>query len=107
MVFIEWHAVDAVMKQSETAGAVIVKHAQNTFYGGYAEYFNDLDGHGWEIAWNPSWSIEDRKKYDISRCQLTGYATLLYGASDPHVLCHQRLTVGSIEQPNFPGSRHE
>jgi len=51
--------VDAVMKQSETAGAVIVKHAQNTFYGGYAGYFKDLDGHLWEVAWNPSWSIED------------------------------------------------
>lgn len=43
--------VDAVMKQSETAGSVIGKHAQNnTFYGGYAGYFKDLDGHSWEIA---------------------------------------------------------
>ena len=46
--------VDAVMKQAESAGAVIVKGAQDTFYGGYAGYFKDPDGHLWEIAWNPN-----------------------------------------------------
>lgn len=45
--------VDAVMSQAEDAGAVIVKPAQDTFWGGYAGYFKDLDGHLWEIAWNP------------------------------------------------------
>src|SRR6266513_2905027 len=46
--------VDAVMKQAENAGAVIVKPPQDTFYGGYAGYFKDPDGHLWEIAWNPN-----------------------------------------------------
>lgn len=45
--------VDAVISQAEDAGAAIVKPAQDTFWGGYAGYFKDLDGHLWEIAWNP------------------------------------------------------
>lgn len=45
--------VDAVMRQAELAGARIVKPAQATFYGGYAGYFQDPDGHLWEIAFNP------------------------------------------------------
>jgi catechol 2,3-dioxygenase-like lactoylglutathione lyase family enzyme len=45
--------VDAVMAQARAAGAVIVKPAQNTFWGGYAGYFQDPDQHLWEIAWNP------------------------------------------------------
>jgi len=47
--------VDAVMKEAEKAGAHIVKAAQPTFYGGYAGYFQDPDGHMWEVAWNPQW----------------------------------------------------
>lgn len=45
--------VDAVMAEARTAGATIVKPAQDTFYGGYAGYFLDPDQHLWEIAWNP------------------------------------------------------
>ena len=45
--------VDAVMRQAQRAGARIVKPAQATFYGGYAGYFQDPDGHLWEIAFNP------------------------------------------------------
>ena len=45
--------VNAVMAQAEKAGATIVKPAEKTFYGGYAGYFQDPDGHMWEIAWNP------------------------------------------------------
>ena len=51
--------VDAVMEQAGKAGAVIVKLAQDTFYGGYAGYFQDPDQHLWEIAWNPQWSIPE------------------------------------------------
>lgn len=47
-------AVDEVMDQAERAGAEIVKRAEDTFYGGYAGYFRDLDGHLWEVAWNPA-----------------------------------------------------
>lgn len=45
--------VDTVIKQAEIAGAVIVKPAQDTFWGGYAGYFQDPDQHLWEIVWNP------------------------------------------------------
>ena len=45
--------VDAVMAQAGAAGAVIVTPAHDTFWGGYAGYFQDPDRHLWEIAWNP------------------------------------------------------
>jgi uncharacterized protein len=45
--------VDAVMSQAAEAGATILKPAQRTFWGGYAGYFQDPDGHVWEVAWNP------------------------------------------------------
>lgn len=51
--------VDSVMDQSEEAGARIIKPAQSTFWGGYAGYFQDLDGHLWEVAWNPAWDISE------------------------------------------------
>jgi hypothetical protein len=47
--------VEAVMDEARKAGAVIVKPPQDTFYGGYAGYFQDPDRHLWEIAWNPAW----------------------------------------------------
>jgi uncharacterized protein len=48
--------VDLVMKQAAAAGAVIVKAAHETFWGGYSGYFQDPDGHVWEVVWNPQWS---------------------------------------------------
>ncbi len=51
--------VDAVMEEAKRAGAVIVKPAQDTFWGGYAGYFQDPDGHIWEVAWNPQFVIQD------------------------------------------------
>lgn len=51
--------VDAVMAQAVTAGALVVKRAHETFWGGYAGYFQDPDGHLWEVAWNPQWLPED------------------------------------------------
>ena len=45
--------VDAVMAQARRAGAVIVKAPRDTFWGGYAGYFQDPDQYLWEIAWNP------------------------------------------------------
>lgn len=47
--------VDAVMAQARSAGAAILKPARDTFWGGYAGYFQDPDGHLWEVAWNPQW----------------------------------------------------
>jgi uncharacterized protein len=51
--------VDAVMEQAGNAGARIVKQAHDTFWGGYAGYFQDPDGHLWEIVWNPQLQIEE------------------------------------------------
>lgn len=45
--------VDAVMALAERAGAKVVKPAQQAFWGGYAGYFQDPDGHLWEVAFNP------------------------------------------------------
>lgn len=45
--------VDAAMERAQAAGARIVKPAHKTFYGGYAGYFQDPDGHVWEVAFNP------------------------------------------------------
>jgi catechol 2,3-dioxygenase-like lactoylglutathione lyase family enzyme len=46
--------VDDVMRKALSAGAKLVKEPQDTFYGGYAGYFTDPDGHLWEIVWNPA-----------------------------------------------------
>lgn len=51
--------VDSVMKQADQAGANIIKPPEDTFWGGYAGYFQDPDGHLWEIVWNPEWEIEN------------------------------------------------
>ena len=45
--------VDTVMAQAKAAGAAIIKPAHDTFWGGYAGYFQDPDQHLWEVAWNP------------------------------------------------------
>lgn len=50
-------AVDEVMNQAQQAGATIVKPAQSTFYGGYAGYFQDPDGHLWEVVFNPVFAL--------------------------------------------------
>lgn len=50
--------VEAVMNEAARAGAKIVKAAQATFYGGHAGYFQDPDGHLWEVAFNPAFAPE-------------------------------------------------
>lgn len=45
--------VDQVLEEARAGGARLVKPATDTFYGGYAGYFQDPDGHLWEVAWNP------------------------------------------------------
>jgi catechol 2,3-dioxygenase-like lactoylglutathione lyase family enzyme len=49
--------VDAVLAEAKAADAKILKPAEDTFWGGYAGYFADPDGHPWEVAWNPDWTI--------------------------------------------------
>jgi catechol 2,3-dioxygenase-like lactoylglutathione lyase family enzyme len=51
--------VDAVMKQAAQAGATITDAARDRFWGGYSGYFQDPDGHLWEIAWNPQWPVAE------------------------------------------------
>lgn len=47
--------VDSVMRQAAAAGAAVVRPAHDTFWGGYAGYFQDPDGHVWEVVYNPQW----------------------------------------------------
>ena len=49
--------VDALLASAATAGAEITRPAGETFYGGYAGCFRDPDGHIWEIAWNPGFTL--------------------------------------------------
>lgn len=49
--------VDAVLAAAEVAGASIEQKAHDTFWGGYAGYFSDPDGHRWEVAFNDQWPI--------------------------------------------------
>jgi uncharacterized glyoxalase superfamily protein PhnB len=49
--------VDEVLSTAAEAGAAITRAASETFYGGYAGCFTDLDGHVWEIAYNPGFPL--------------------------------------------------
>lgn len=49
--------VDSLMAEAQTAGAKILKPAQEAFWGGYSGYFADPDGFLWEVAWNPFFAI--------------------------------------------------
>ena len=50
--------VDEVLARAEDAGARITQPARETFYGGYAGFFTDPDGHVWEIAYNPGLALD-------------------------------------------------
>lgn len=52
-------AVDAVIAEAVTAGATLVKAAEDVFWGGYSGYFADPDGHLWEIAWHPFFPLDE------------------------------------------------
>jgi catechol 2,3-dioxygenase-like lactoylglutathione lyase family enzyme len=49
--------VDAVLAEAEAAGGTLTRRPAATFYGGYAGYFADPDGHLWEIAYNPGFPL--------------------------------------------------
>jgi uncharacterized protein len=51
--------VDTVIEEARAAGATIGREPGETFYGGYSGIFIDLDGHPWEVAHNPRWTITD------------------------------------------------
>ena len=50
--------VDDLLAEVETAGAKVIKPAEEAFWGGYSGYFRDLDGHLWEVAWNPGFPLD-------------------------------------------------
>jgi uncharacterized protein len=58
--------VDAVLAEAEAAGARMLKPAAETFWGGYSGYFADPDGHIWEVAHNPFWSVDAEGKVSLS-----------------------------------------
>lgn len=49
--------VDAVMDDARAAGAQVTREAAETFWGGYSGVFADPDGHPWEVAHNPHWTL--------------------------------------------------
>jgi predicted lactoylglutathione lyase len=51
--------VDAVIEEARAAGAGIGRQPAETFWGGYSGVFVDPDGHAWEIAYNPRWTVRD------------------------------------------------
>jgi predicted lactoylglutathione lyase len=57
--------VDAMMAKAEAEGARILKPAQKVFWGGYSGYFADPDGHAWEVAFNPFWSVDEQGHVDL------------------------------------------
>ncbi|MGD2060551.1 MAG: VOC family protein [Acidimicrobiia bacterium] len=51
--------VDAILEEARFAGATIGREPAKTFWGGYSGLFIDPDGHPWEVAHNPDWTIEE------------------------------------------------
>jgi catechol 2,3-dioxygenase-like lactoylglutathione lyase family enzyme len=51
--------VDAVIEQARAAGATIGREPGTTFWGGHSGLFIDPDGHPWEVAHNPAWTLDD------------------------------------------------
>jgi uncharacterized protein len=51
--------VDAVISEAEAAGATIGRPGATTFWGGYSGVFIDPDGHPWEVAHNPHWTLRE------------------------------------------------
>jgi uncharacterized glyoxalase superfamily protein PhnB len=51
--------VDAVIAEARSAGATITREPGETFWGGYAGVFVDLDGHPWEVAYNERWALAE------------------------------------------------
>ena len=59
--------VDAVIEEARAAGAQIPREPGETFWGGYSGMFVDPDGHPWEVAHNPRWTIRDDGSIELPR----------------------------------------
>lgn len=57
--------VDAVLEEAAAAGATIARSGAETFWGGYSGVFVDPDGHPWEVAHNPHWTLADDGSVDL------------------------------------------
>lgn len=51
--------VDQVLAEAGASGAAISRQAGTTFWGGYSGVFVDPDGHPWEVAYNPAWTVDE------------------------------------------------
>ena len=58
--------VDAVIKEAVAAGASLLKATHETFWGGCSGYFGDPDGHTWEVAHNPGWTIDEAGRVSLA-----------------------------------------
>src|SRR5262249_3418207 len=59
--------VDTILAEAKAAGATILKPAEEAFWGGYSGYFADPDGHPWEVAWNPFWTVDAEGRVSLQR----------------------------------------
>lgn len=57
--------VDDILAQAAAAGGTITKPAEEQVWGGYSGYFADPDGHPWEVAFNPGWSIDEAGRVSL------------------------------------------
>jgi hypothetical protein len=58
--------VAVLLNVAEAAGGKILKPAQDVFWGGHSGYFADVDGHLWEVAWNPYSKLNERGEIELS-----------------------------------------
>ena len=58
--------VDSVIDEARMAGGIIAREPGETFWGGYSGVFIDPDGHPWEVAHNPSWSLGEDGSIELS-----------------------------------------
>jgi hypothetical protein len=59
--------VDAVLAEAREAGATIARSGAETFWGGYSGAFVDPEGHAWEVAHNPHWTLSEDGSVRLSR----------------------------------------
>jgi catechol 2,3-dioxygenase-like lactoylglutathione lyase family enzyme len=59
--------VDALFAHLKKNGATIVKEPEKAFWGGYSGYFADPDGHRWEVAYNPYWTIREDGRISMGK----------------------------------------
>jgi catechol 2,3-dioxygenase-like lactoylglutathione lyase family enzyme len=59
--------VDSIFAELKDKGATIVKQPEEVFWGGYSGYFSDPDGHCWEVAYNPYWTIGEDGRVSMSK----------------------------------------